>query len=154
MPEIFGTDIFEAARDKIIIELNALKTTMSTGYSPTFSFVYERHNVAKLQLNAVSVDLESAEPTLVGANDYFVRWLMLFTIRVHTGYSDGIQDGQTNARLLNSVINKLKANLDLIGGFRIEDVREILGRQDFTESDTMGGQLTCLVSKTIDHIQE
>ena len=154
MPEIYGTTFIEDARDKIIVELNALKTTMATGYSPTFSYVYDRHNVAKLQLNAVSVDLESAEPSLVGTNDYFIRWLMLFTIRVHTAYADGIQDGLKNARLLNSIINKLKGNKVLGGGFRIQDVREVFGRLDFAESDTMGGQLMCVVEITVEHLEE
>lgn len=156
MAEIYGTTWIETARDKLVAHFNALKTTMATGYTPTFSFVYEKHDTAKLELNAVSIGLESADSQNVGAggSDKAVDYMMEFTVRVHTDYIDGIQDGQKNERLLNSVINKLKDNLDLGGQYRVDEITNITPTLEFTESGTLGGQFNVLVTIAVAHTQE
>lgn len=155
MPEIHGTPFLETAKDKLVTELEALKTSMVTdAISPLYSYVYQLHNVAHLQLNAVTIDLESAEPNIVGTNDIFVRWIITYSIRVHTAYSDGIQDGQKQMRLLNSITEKLKDNVDLAGGYRVQEINSLVVRQEFSESDTLGGELQAVVSIDVENPQE
>lgn len=156
MPVSHGTTWLETAKDKLVTELNALKTSMVTdGIDPLYSYVYEKHNVAYLQLSAVTIDLESVgggEPT--GTSDKFLRWLPTYSIRVHTAYEDGIQDGQEQMRLLNSIAEKLHLNHDLAGGYRIQFVGDIFVRQEFSDSDTLGGELQVTVSKDVEYVQE
>lgn len=155
MTEVFGEAFLETARDKLVALMNALKTTMASGYDPTFSYVYERHNVAKLQLNAVSVgggDSVEDEPMWSGQHTAF--WYVEFTIRVHTAYADdnvGIDDRE-NARLLNSILNKLQVNLDLSDGYRIREITSLKITEEF--GMTTGGELTCVVSVPIEYTQE
>ena len=163
MPEVFGTDFIETARDKLVTLITALKTTMATGYTPTFTYIYERHDVAKLQLNAVSIGLDSADADDVatGASGNRVYYIMLFTIRVHTDYIGGIRDGQKNERLINSLINKLLNNRKMgasdgyrIGGINSTPVSDISPNEEFSDSATYGGQFTVTVTKDITHTQE
>ncbi len=155
MPEVHGTAFLELAKDKLVTELNALLASMVTdSIDPLYSYLYEKHNVALLRLNAVTIDLESAEPNIVGTNDIFLRWLIVYSIRVHTAYSDGIQDGQEQMRLLNSITEKLRDNLDLAGGYRIQEINSLIVRQEFSESDTLGGELQTVVSIDVENPQE
>jgi len=155
MAEIYGTTWLETARDKIKALLDMLKTAMASGYSPTFSYVYERHNTAKLQLNAVSVGLQDAvEGEKAASNNVLEKFIVPFTLRVHTAYSGGVQDDQKNARLLNSIVNKLLANYNLGDGYRIEDVTDISASEEFADSHTLGGQMTVYVRKEVNYTQE
>lgn len=156
MAEVYGTSFIETASDKLITELTALKSTMASGYSPTFSYLYQKHDTANLQLNAVSVDLESIEADYEGGipNGPRVRYMMTFSVRVHTAYSGGVMDGQTNHRLLNSVANKLMGNLDLASGYRIMGITEIVNREAFDDSATLGGHLNVVVMYVVSHSQE
>lgn len=160
MAEIYpGSNTFiETARDKLITELTALLSSMATGYSPTFSYLYEKHNTAKLQLNAVSVDLEGATMDFDGysPNNSVATWYLTFSIRVHTDYAgEGANmDSQANSRLLNSIINKLRANLDLGSGYRVHTISNVNPREIFEDSDTVGGSVDVLIVVPITHTQE
>ena len=160
MAEIYpNSDTFlESANDEIYAELNALKTSMATGYDPTFSYLYQRHTTAKLQLNAVSIELDSCEysPEAISSAGTTGMWLMLFTIRVHTDYAgEGANvDTQKNARLLNSIINKLFANLDLGNGYWIHSCGSISPSETWDDSATTGGQVEIIVRKVVTHTQE
>lgn len=156
MPVSHGTAWLETAKDKLVVELNALLASMVTdSISPLYGYVYEKHNVAYLQLNAVTVDLESVgggEPT--GTNDKFIRWRPRYSVRVHTAYADGIQDGQEQMRLLNSIAEKLHLNHDLGDLYRVQMVDGFIVRQEFSESDTLGGELEIEVSIDVEYVQE
>ena len=151
-----GTEWLETAKDKLVFELNALVTSMPTdGVSPLFSYVYEWHAVAKMQFNSVSIDFDSmdgGEPT--GTNDKFLRWLPVFSIRVHTDLEDGINDTQMQMRLLNSITEKLHLNHDLAGGYRIQGVDGHAVGELFSESDSYGGHLNVTVSIDVEYVQE
>lgn len=161
MAEIYPSDadnFIEGANDELYAEMNALKTSMATGYDPTFSYLYQRHTTAKLQLNAVSIELTGCEyiPEAVGGAGTVGLWLMAFTIRVHTDYI-GMQanaDTQKSGRLLNSVINKLFANLDLGSGYWIHSCANILPNETWEDSGTRGGQVEIIVRKAVTHTQE
>jgi hypothetical protein len=66
VPEVYDESNIETARDKLVTILNALKTTMASGYDPTFSYVYDGHNIGDLDLNAVTVDFLAYAPDHVG----------------------------------------------------------------------------------------
>jgi len=160
MAETYGEAWIETARDKIVALLSALKTTMASGYDPTFQAVHERHTVARLLYNtiaaAVTIDLESViesdkeqEQTSTHTG-YFIK----FSIRVHTNYSDEYSDGQKQARLLNSIGNKLKANYNLGDNYRMYDIDDLVVNQTFPETDTVGGAMNVIVFVVMGHIQE
>jgi hypothetical protein len=153
MAEIYNNSWSEDARDKLVARLTTLMSTMASGYNPTFSYIYECHNVANLQLNAVTVDLDSALAGPVGANQYAARWTMQFSIRVHTAYADGIVDGQKQARLLNSIAEGLKEDMDLADGHRIQALTELVTREGFEESDSIGGHLICVTTYDAQYTQ-
>ena len=154
MAEVYGTAFLETGRDKLYALMDALKTSMATGYDPTFSYLYAKHNVANLVLNAVTIDFEDATPENQIASDYHIKNIMTFSIRVHTAYGGGIADGEKNARLLNSIINKVKANINLDDGYRVEVVTDYKANEYFEESDTIGGSVMVAVSKFVEYTQE
>lgn len=156
MAEVYGTSWLETARDKLKALLDELNTSMASGYDPTFSYVYEYHNVAYLQLNAVTVGLADAqsETAGMGASGDAVQYEMYFSVRVHTAYDGGTMDEQKNARLLNSITNKLKANRVLGSDYFVRDVGDERSAETFSESATLGGELTVKIEKNIIHDQE
>jgi len=155
MVEVFSEAWIETARDKLYALLNALKSTMSSGYDPTFSYLHERHTVAKLLLNAVTIDLDGViETDAAWKTDVVTRYLLTFSIRVHTAYGDEFSDGQKQARLLGSISNKLKVNYDLGDSYHLENIGTITVNQSFAETDTFGGEISVIVSVNITHTQE
>jgi len=130
MGEITGTDIFEAARDKLTALVTALISTQSgAGTDPAVGYIYD---TGKTSL-----------------------WEMIFTVRVHTAYlPNGIRDDQKVARLLNSLVNKFQTNIDLGNNFRIDTVGDVLIGEEFDESATYGGQLSVMVNLPVVQTQE
>lgn len=153
--DVFGTQWLDDARDKLVARLNALKTTMSTGYDPTFSFVHERHVVPDLKLNAVSVGIQDASQEEFGGASTGVSWTynMKFTVRIHVAYSDEIMDDQMVGRLINSIVNQLRAQQDLTGGFWVGAVEDIDTIVSFDESETQGGEFAVQVITHVLHAQ-
>lgn len=155
MAETYGEGWIETARDKLYDLLNALKTTMASGYDPTFTYLYRRHTVADLRLNAVTIDLAEGTPSGESwETDVANRYLLNFSIRVHTDYDDGYSDGEKQARLVNSIVNKLKANYNLGGSYLLNNISDLSVNQTFSESHTFGGQVVAIVEVNIAHTQE
>jgi len=156
MAEIYDNTFVETARDKIVALLNALKTTMASGYDPTFSYVYDGHVVANLQLNAVSVDLDSLEASDEESyqGDPGCLWIAAFSVRVHTDYADGHSDGVKQARLLMSITNKFRKNRDLGDNYRLQDIGASIVNQEFSQSATLGGECTVEVAGMVQYTQE
>jgi hypothetical protein len=156
MSETYGTGWVETARDKVRALLAALPVDMA-GTDPTIGYIYDGHVTANLQLNAVSISLESyaleSQAAVPGAGPV-PRHDISFTVRVHTGYLDDPLDDIAVQRLLNSVQNKLLANQDLGDNYYIMDttVGEVTGR--FEDSGTVGGELTVNVWTYVTHTQE
>lgn len=160
MAEIYpNSDTFiEGAKDALYTELNALKTSMATGYDPTFSYLYQRHTTAKLQLNAVSIQLEAVEyqPEAISSAGTTGMWLMMFTLRCHTDYAGpGANiDTEKNGRLLNSIINKLFANLSLGNDYWIHSCGSVATGESWDDSATTGGSVEIIIRKVVTHTQE
>ncbi len=156
MDEVYGVTFIETGKDKLIAILTALISTMSTGYDPTISYVYEKHQTAKLLLNAVTIDMNASEDSDPNwSTDIHRRYFTEYTVRVHTGYTpDGITDGQKISRLINSLVNKFGDNLTLGDGYRIEDIINFENQQEYSESATFGGGFSVVVSIDVTHTQE
>ena len=154
--DVFGDQWLDDARDSLETRINALKTTMATGYDPTFSNVYARHTVPDLKLNAVTIGVDSVDTEeFSGAQSGIsTLYMMQFTVRVHTTYEDEFFDDQDVARLVNSLINKLKDKLQLATGVHIVDISDIGTDLTFAESESRGGEFTVTVRKAVTHTQE
>ena len=151
MAEIYGEAFTETAKDGLITILTELITDM-TADDPKISYVYDRHDKAVLLLNAITIDFDSmdGEPRFTDYNKYY---MMTFSIRVHTDYLGGTRDANKNRRLLNSIINKLQANIKAIAtDYRLEDIREVEPLEDYFF--TIGGSLLADVAVTITYEQE
>lgn len=154
--DVFGTQWIDDARDKLVALIEALKTTMATGYTPTFSYVYPRHLVPDLRLNAVSVGLDNIEEedAAFGGSGCTVQYYLTFSVRVHIAYDDQFSDDQEASRLVNSVSNKIKANLNLGDGYRINNVSEFSVGQIYEDSGSIGGEFAVRIGKAVTHAQE
>jgi len=155
MAEIYGTTWTETAKDKVKALIDALKTTMATGYSPTFSYTYDRHNVADLDLNAITISAASFDTESIGiTTGVLVRHNIQLSIRAHTAYMGGRHRPDDNIKLLNSVANKLHDNENLGDNYRVEGMSDIEADTEFEESGTLGGELIVEISFITTHIQE
>lgn len=156
MTEIYGTAYVETAKDKLKALMDALVTSMASGYDPAISYAYETHNVADLDLNAVTIGFGGCDPTpqANGGSGQTSLYLMNFTVRVHTAYDGSYFDRDKTARLLNSVTNKIQANLDLGDGYRVDGITNMMVGETFEESASIGGELTVTVWMPVLHSQE
>ncbi len=148
MAEVFGTAWTEVAKDGVVAIVTELITDMAAD-DPKISYVYDRHDKAKLLLNAASIELDFVEAE-DSYTDHNVKYVMSFSVRVHTAYLDGARDTNKNRRLLNSITNKLELNIKNIDPlYRIEKVHQMITLEDFYF--TIGGTVQVDVSTTITH---
>ena len=161
MAEVYGTAWLEDARDRIVALMTALKATMATGYDPTFSYVYEHHGVADIRLNSISVGIASQPEDLpLWSGQHTSFYHIEFSVRVHTGYAgDNILiDDQKNARLLNSIIEKLQTNRALAvaalptAHYRMNEITGTAIAETF--GLTTGGEVTFIVTIPVEYTQE
>lgn len=154
---VYGEAFIETAHNKIVVLIESLKDFYATNdtYSPIINYVYDTHSIAKLQLNGVTVDLESGDPgQFEMLPDYKVDYRLKYEVRIHTDYDDGINDIKKNRRLLNSLLNKLNANRYLGDYYRIIEISEIDPNRQFEESASLGGSFIVTVLVSIEHLQE
>lgn len=156
MGEVFGTAYYETARDKLKALLDTLQTEMASD-DPTFTSVHERHDVPNLVVNSVSIALDIAETVSGGwsGTTKTVAHIMQFSLRVHTSLTPyGIRDDQKNARLLNSLLNKMKQNVNLGDSYIISDIDSIVPNEEFSESESFGGAMMITVKRGVVHTQD
>lgn len=158
MPDSYGTtEVFDDLRDLIETNLNSLKTALAA-ITPTISYVYNRHHIAKLQLNALTVDFDTTEQSQVGhSQGLFTTYLINFEVRIHTGYVGQLMtdpvDTQKIVRLIDSVNNWFMTHLSLSANYKTMNQTEMIPYEEFSESSTFGGSLKYEVQIEIDHIQ-
>jgi hypothetical protein len=160
MAEIYGSNTqLETARDKVKTYLDALITAMTTGYTPKLDYAHDRHQVAAMKLNAVTVQVDSAKRVQPGGNQSgssmvpIYDYLIELSIRVHTAYEGRFNDVEKNARLLNSIDNYLSARWNMGDDYYLQNVTDINPNHSFAESNTLGGSLIITVLIQIDHTQ-
>ncbi len=164
MTVVWGTQYIETARQLLYARLVELVSDMSTGYDPTFAEAHDHHLVAGLVPNAITIGLDSAATVPgsmgVGSGDNYAKHALVFGIRVHTDYVGGWQDEMKQARLLESIENKLRARIYLATAdqprseITIESVGPIQTTQSFEETSTIGGSIMVAVTITVGHTQE
>lgn len=164
MPVVWGTQYIEAARTLLYARLTELVTQMTTGYDPKFVAAFDHHLVSAIRVNAITLGLERAEPvdgsSAVGTTGILAEHRMIFSIRVHTDYTGGWQDEQKQARLLESIENKLRARLTLASASQprsqifINAVGAIQIGQSFEDTNTIGGSIAVEVRSVVEHTQE
>ena len=158
MGEIYGTDVFEKAKDKLLALMTALITDMAS-VDPKISAAYDYPNIVAPTFNAVSVHLFAAS-TLdsrdlsSSSSGPTVLYEMTFAVRVHIAHMDGAYDSDKIARLMNSVNNKLNQNKDLGDSFRMKYTDSFKFNEKFDESDTIGGEFMAIVHGHATHTQE
>jgi len=163
LAEVYGTAWLENARDGISDLMDELKTSLASGYDPIFSHVYQKHGTSDIVVPAVTIGI-SAQPEdrPLWAQQHTSYFYIEFSIRVHTAYKgDNILiDDQKNARLINSIINKLQANRQLeIAALPSTDqnyrIDEITGASFADEFDTTtGGEVRFIVTVPVQYTQE
>ena len=159
MAEVFGTGYFETAKDKLKALMDELVSDMAAGFDPAIDYAYDYHNVADMDLNAVSqsmvasalLDNVNEDASEIGAGAIYD---MQFSMRVHTDHVDGTRDVIKNTRLLESVNNKLLNNVDLGDGYRVRVTTDFEYDAEFEESDTYGAQLTVVIRLYLTITQE
>lgn len=157
MPEVHGTAYVETAKDKLVALFVALQATMMTNDTiPRISAVHESHVIAALLVDSVTVQLANMEddPQFFGASKTAIQYRMEFMVRVHTSYRGAAMKADRTARLLNSVANKLRDNVDLADGYFLEGITDFSTAEEFDDSATVGGQFRCLIIKSVTHTQE
>ena len=142
MPTTHGTawiDTVDTALGLLLIEL----LTDLSAVTPTLSYSYPRHVVAKLQLPAVTRQCVKIQAG--GENDRVNARLMVctFSIRLHVGYGNDSIDGQQTMRLCNSVVNKVFANFDVmqVAGTTLVAIGDVRPNQTFADSDSIGAEV-------------
>jgi len=154
MADVFGTQFADDARDKLTALMDALVVSAASD-DPKLSYVYDRHHVARLQLNAVSVDLNRGNSEFSAVDDGpRPDWQLYFGFRVHTGYEGDSIDGRTAMRLLEGVVNKLMANQNLGDAYRMVRIDSIENQLAFPESATVGGEVVALISIDVNYTQD
>jgi len=153
---VHGVSVVDDIRDKLVALMNQLKVAMAEGYDPTFANVYDHHRVAKLEINAVSVDVEEHgvdENIGGGVGKITVPYDVQATIRVHVAQRNGFLDSRDVTALLQSIDNYLHENIDLGDDFWINSTGPTQHRVDFSESETLGGELTVNIKKYQEYTQ-
>lgn len=150
MPAIFGDTWLDDARAGLVTLIQSL-IDETDGYDPRIAHVYDQHFTANLPLNSATVGLESVESEYIAHNNAdSVSWSMIFSIRVHTDYLPGAMKEDDNARLIASVVNKLKENrvFQQTPEIYIAEVTGAKSNMNFDDTGTLGAE--CLVNvKTI-----
>ena len=128
--------------------------TASAALSPKLSYNYSTHNIAKLQLNAVSLDLDNATCELAGADAaHRMLWRSQWSFRIHTGYYGETVNTIDTHRLMTDVAVQLCENWNLGSEKFIESI-EMENNQSWEDSQTVGGELRIVIIYDTSYTQD
>ena len=110
--------------------------------------VHKGHNIANMELNAVTIGVESSEVTNESlgalASDRTVDHQVILSVRVHTAYANDGHNQQDTIELMDATITKLKKNINLSADYRLIGFSAVGMREEFAESATKGGQVNIM----------
>lgn len=154
LTDVYGTsDWIYNAHQYLYVKLQAMLTDIAA-LNPRVSYAHDKHNLAELKNNAVSVGLESADDELGGLESgVFVRHTATFSVRVHTGYAGEQLDDKETMMLLNTVSAYLHRYHKLADNYRIRQFMDYNARMSFDESASIGGQFLVRVEMPLLHTQ-
>lgn len=117
--------------------------------------VYKGHNIANMALDAITIGVESHEPEdLFLGDDIMINHKVVYSIRVHTAYSNQDHEQQSTIELLDSIITKVKQNMNLPNQYRLMGFSTPNYRADFDESASRGGQIDIVLHTVKIYTQE
>lgn len=153
---VYGSTWLKDAHESIIILLTELKETL-LNYNYKYSYIHNRHNVAALLLNAVTIDVEatSAPGDYAGISALTVTDYqeIEITIRIHTAYVGAAFNRIEIIYLVNSIINKLLGNRDIGNNIDIVKInRTEIGAEFY--NFTKGAEISVTLAVPVDHAQE
>ena len=157
MPDIYGSSFLKDAETELYNLLDALKTELAT-YTYKYDYLHTRHNVANLQLNAVTFELQNInslpEDGAVGVSAGNVTnfYLCSFNVRIHTAYEGSRFEPAEAMYIANSIVNKMMANQDA-SEFNVVAVEEITNSALF-DGGTRGSEFTFTLEIAVTHAQE
>jgi hypothetical protein len=106
--------------------------------------VYKTNNVASMILPAVTIAASSQEPvqldSAIGDNAFMLNHEIVLELRIHTSYDNEAYDHETTVALIDSVIDKLQANV-IMGSYKLIKVSTPTFNRRFDESATQGAEL-------------
>lgn len=144
--------VLEDVRDALKTKLDAIDWT---DVSPDIDHVYNNHNQANIEFNAVSIGIVSDEKELIGLRSSsigpLINHLITVELRIHIAVGERHNDYDIFWRLANSINNFLGRNNELASQMHITEPGTIVGAQTFDESDTVGGSLTFVILYTTAH---
>jgi len=118
------------------------------------------HNQADLTLDAVTIGVESNDPSGIAGDaavfttDYCVNHKVVLSIRVHTAFANQPHNQAQTVAVLDAVITKLKRNLRLATDYLIAGFSAAYYRESFPESGTQGGQVNVELHVLAEYRQE
>ncbi len=141
LTDVYGTsDWLYTAHQYLYAKLQTMITDIAA-LNPRISYAYDKHNVAELKTNAVTVGLDTAGDELGGLESgVFVRHTANYSVRVHTGYAGEQLDDKESMMLINTVSAYLHRYHKLAANYRIREFSGYSARESFEESATIGGQ--------------
>jgi len=156
---VYGDDTIGDALDKVVAALELLQTAMGSSYDTDYKFqyVYTSHETAELRLNGLTVEVDDASYSdMVGSGEVkacIPFWTITISIRVHTNYANEFNDWIKNRRILMSVSNYLHTYRDLGDNFRFVRVNNLVPKESFSDSSTVGGFMLITLAVPIKYTQ-
>lgn len=152
--DVIGDGFIDTGLTKLKALMDALITSMASK-TPKLSYAYDQHSTANLLLNAVSIGFDSIEQNWQGLQSApWTNYIINYQLRIHTAYTGDLHNERLTAILINGVINKLMANLNLGDNFRVKGIAGAGVNTEFTETETVGGFVNAQVSYEIDYTQD
>lgn len=137
--------VISTAHSKVV----ALLTSALSG--ATYSYIYGKHATANLELASVSIQAVSEAPietdNALNTNELVDNCFITLSIHIHTGYRNGPTDVDIAMTIVDEIINTLRTNVDLNGGYRTFGVRSINFNVEHTESGTTGAEILIEIHK-------
>jgi len=157
MGVIYGTSsLLDDTRNQLVTELTNLQTAMTGNTVPAIAAIYSQHNEVIKLFNAVSVDLDTYQATPSGLDDGIItRYIMIFSIRVHTDYQGGVTDSVQSTQLIDSIKGWLSTHkvFDATTNYRIDTTDVGANLEFFEESFTVGSEMQITITRTESHVQ-
>lgn len=117
--------------------------------------VYNGHNIANMDLDAITLGVETHEQDdLALGSDLMINHRIILSIRVHTAYANQDHEQQATIELLDAIVTKLKQNINLPNQYRLMGFSASNYRADFEESASRGGQVDITVHIVKTYTQE
>ena len=120
---------------------------------------YHYHDVADLQLDAISVGVETSQDSedarsVTSIREEIINHETILSIRYHNSYDPGPMDHTIVRQRMDQIVTVIKANFNLGNNYKLLEFSSIVYDTAFSESETRGGQINVRVDKLLRHTQD